>query len=1178
MLTGEEQWKILLEEKSRTGQGERKKKKNLMEQLQDMGGFGHDPDSEQAITKELERRDTRAPLLHSQASISECEVSFGESSFWESRKRLFNSWLFRATRMTSWIQEKDLPLFFRFALRRPIMDAWSFQAILQSMDLRLETSTGDTRQPYTSPIGRSRQLLFGIDKDQGANRHPSDILRHILPKGAAEKMVRARAEATRIVQQDDEDMQQLVQRQLWTVYEHLQNGSVPLESAAWHYRDALNTQDMSDETLVICLEYFGMPTDHVSGNRRSARRGSDHCPFPSDEKKVDNEIGRIAAPDKYEKETIKELVSYVGLYRQGVLEECEVLPMIQHRLDGLVFEANDISDILTDFNKDEETAGLLIWEACANEDSSTSSGTHHISSSSSSSSEEEKEESHGEQEDPLPVNMSQHSHADEEKDEDTAAPKLTILSKSSDGPTTKDIDYRHDSEEMESTQSEAMTIDNSLTISPSKLPTYNSVDEAESRMLPARTPRPKLASLPSTEKSDDQASIEFAREPSLDRANIRHRRLSSPDEGMTDGIWGLLMPTKDARKLAYQLKLPQDYVDEQVRSISPRSARKWKATHAKTVVTFPKSKRKASMALLKDTPKSPKHSDHTDLFAMEGEDQETFVLSHFDRDKILSKYSCKTCLCLRCKCERGSSPRSSPPRSSPEPDCPKCLQKPCTCGGLPHPNNATQTAAPKGNPSSDTSSVKFPDRTRPEPPKQPATLLAYLGRVLDDDDVLASIKQLERAPAAHSTIAYAKTILNHMYQGTRDGGIKDVSGRDDGEAIRVIEILRRSSQELSDHLKMLKGMSSEKDASAASVNGRPNEARECPNTDSSLLDSSPDHEYVPATPSNKVASTATNIANVAVFKANDTPLAKHVSPYLPRPAPDSSVPHLELSSGIEDAPQPSQSQTASAPDSSAAGASSRAERRSGSPGRGKLPTAGGHPSKSECPSESPTTSPLSSTTNPSEEVSDHPVDVEGDTDNIIGTPLTRQPHSNSRDMGDDDVEMRTSPSPRPAAKRSDQNAVSSSPRVRSRQLSNSMPPARPRLGSEKLSNKPERTFQVDKFSPGYDSLPLWPPQSGLSGKAGTDWMGMTPKKALEYAKKDAFRQRKSLAFYLEQRRAIRPCIKKENDFANSECSTPRFFQSSNGLSSSSATGTTQALNKLFDKYRGTSNIWLRLRM
>ena len=91
-------------------------------------------------------------------------------------------------------------------------------------------------------------------------------------------------------------------------------------------------------------------------------------------------------------------------------------------------------------------------------------------------------------------------------------------------------------------------------------------------------------------------------------------------------------------------------------------------------------------------------------------------------------------------------------------------------------------------------------------------------------------------------------------------------------------------------------------------------------------------------------------------------------------------------------------------------------------------------------------------------------------------------------------------------------------------------------------------------------------------------MGMTPKKALEYAKEDAFRQRKSLAFYLEQRRAIRPCIKKENEIADSKWSIPRFFQSSNGLSSSSATGTTQALNKLFDKYRGTSNIRLRLRM
>ena len=85
-------------------------------------------------------------------------------------------------------------------------------------------------------------------------------------------------------------------------------------------------------------------------------------------------------------------------------------------------------------------------------------------------------------------------------------------------------------------------------------------------------------------------------------------------------------------------------------------------------------------------------------------------------------------------------------------------------------------------------------------------------------------------------------------------------------------------------------------------------------------------------------------------------------------------------------------------------------------------------------------------------------------------------------------------------------------------------------------------------------------------------MGMSPQKALEYAKKEAFRQRKSLSVYLEERRAIRTRIKEGKPFTNSNLFDHSFFQSSNGLSSSSGTATTSALNKLFDKYRGTSSL------
>ena len=1183
---------ILQKEEKRIGR-RRRKKKTLMEQLEEMGGFGDDPDSEQAIIEELECRDTRAPLQHSQDSISECEVSFGESSFWETRKRLFHSWSFQANRPSSWIQEKDLPLLFRFALRRPIMDERNFQFILQAMDLQLETSTGDARQPHTRPIGRSRKLMFGIDVDEEKDVHPSNKFRHALPLGAGEDMDGAMEETTSIIPQDDEDLQQLVQRQLWSVYEHVQNGSVPLETATWHYRDVFDDQDMSDETLVIWLRRFGIPTNQISASEGNAQQSSAHCPFPSSEKSFDDET---------EEKTITGLGNYIGLYRSGALQEDEVIPMIQLHLGGLKLDANTISDILTDLDKDEKTAALLMWvdacaddDACPNDDTSVSSGSLYMSSSSSSSSssEEKIEDSGEEQEAPLRAVMVPHSHANVEKDLDAAVALSVDGGKSLDYPTAEDMDYGDSFKDNESKQSKACSMYQQLTTLPAiaqdKLPIYGLIDEAESRVLPPGTPRPKSASLPSaSEISDNHADVEFDRELPSDRANVGRRRLSSSDEGMTTGIWGLLMPTKEARKLAYKLKLPQHIIDAQVRSISPRRERRRRASHAKTVVTFPRSKRKASIALHKGTPpKSPKHRDHSDLFAREGEDQEAFVLSHFDRDANRSEHTCMRCLCLPCECEFGTSPCSEF-----GPECPICLQHPCMCVRPPQVGKASQTALHKGNPSFDALNANLADRTRPERPKQSITLLDYLARVLNDNNVLASIKQLERLSPAHTAVADAKIILHHIRQSVHVGLKLDITGDDDQKLIRLLDVVIQSSQTLTDYTDQLAREEIEEDHATASVNDCHDEEKESPDLDSP--DSSPDHECVPASPLSPVASAAafpgnqSNAANGAFSQANNTGLAKSALPHPTTAAPDSRVPHLELSSGIEDAVQQSCFQTATAPDSSAAGDPSTAEAHSASPGRGKLSTAGGNSSKAECPSESPAEDPLSSATNLSEQVSGHPVDAEVDTDDTSGPAFAGQPHTKLRDMGNSDIETQqppsstpgtralrksiSSPSPREGAKQSPDRIPPLSPRQSFKKSPKSIPPATPRLGTKELSKNLQTTSLIGDSSPGFDSLPLWPPQPGCPGQAGNEWKGMTPKEALEYAKSEAFKQRKSLAFYLEERRAVRTRIEKEKNFANSKWSDHRFFQSSNGLSGSSGTVTTQALNKLFDKYRGTSKV------
>lgn len=1188
MLSAEQQWKILQKEENRTERGKRRKK-TLTEQIQEMGGFSHDRDSELAIIKELERSDTRAPLQHSQLSIAECEVTFGYSSFAASVTRFFNSCIFQASRPSSWIQKKDLPSFFRFALHRPIMGERVFQAYLQKLNVQLDSSKGNVRQPHTRPIGRSRLMMLGIAEDVANVHHPSR-LRHVLPKGAAEDMDRAREEAARIVQADDEDMQDILRRQLRTVYEHVQNGSVPLQTARWHYRDAFNNQDISDEGLVICLQQLGIPTDHIITNKGYAHQESAHCQSFSGNKSSN---------------LIQELGSYIELYRSGILQRHEVIPMITDHLRDYKLDVDTVSDILIDREKDVQTAALLIWEdasqntddvhntdASRKSNGSVSSGTlampsgsslpssyseeEESSSSSPSEKEDEDEKPQPGQKRSLRAVMVPEPQTNAEKDHEAAVTLPIRASKSPDQPTTEDMDFEDGFKENDSKDLQSVSTDQSLMSlaakSLGKLSTCSHADNTKSSMLPPPIPEPKFVSLPSaSEELGSEEGIDFRRESPSTGANVGRRRSSSPDEGMTTGICGLLMPKKEARELAKKMKVPEEVIDSQIHKDSVRNTRQRQADLAKTVVTLPRSKRRASLALHKDdSPKCPRKCDNLDIFAREGEDQETFVLSHFDRDVITSL----------------------------ERVCRECLQQPCMCDPLDKANQVTQTASPEGNQSSDALLTKLVDRTRLKPRKQSVKLLAYLAQALDDGDVLASIKQLERLAAADTTATLAKRILDHIEQATRDNIGIDATGTDDREALWILVVLVRSSQTLSDYWKRLHHEPAEGNDSNLSVNDCHDELQEGADLGSGLRNSNFVNKHVLTPPPEPVASAAvfpekqSNVANSAVAQANNTLLAKSTSSYLPPPPPDVSVPSFKRNSRTENAAQPSCNQTATASAASAAGDSSRAKSCSTSPGGGEYSTAGGHLSQAGCPPGPPAGSPFSSATQCSEQVSDHRIDAGGDLDNTIGAPPTTRFHSNSHDRGNSDVGTRLPPSPKPGAKESDKNILPTYSIAKAKQLPENTPPSSPmpslrkspesisatprskltlRLRSKELPTKAEMTSQLDSFAPGFDSLPVWPPRPGLSGQAGTEWEGMTPMQALEHAKEKAFRERKSLAFYLEERRAVRTCGKKENDHTDSIRSDHSFFQNS-GVSGSSGSATTQALKKLFDKYRGTSSV------
>ena len=1120
-LSKEEQWKILQREERITGRGRKKKEKTLIEQLRDMGGFGDDPDGEEEVSKDLKRRDTRRPL---QYSFSDSELSsedfVGEDAFRESRRRLFKSWIVQARRPSSWIEKKHIPLLFRFALHRPLMDEMTFQRLLQELDLKLKMSMGDVRQLHTQPIGRSRKLLYGIDVDKYRNTHPSNVYRDVLPKGVTEDTDRVTEEVRGLVLQDDEDMQESLRRQLWAVYQHVQNGSIPLEEATLHYRDAFITQDMCDETLVVCLQQFDIPTDHILKNERSGRRGSAHSPSPSGVESTEKEVKDIDIPDAQEESTIEELIRYVQHYRSGSLYEYEVIPMIQDWLTGLPLDSPSISDILNDLDIDEKTAALRMFEdACDNVSEEDEAFHEEDDEEDDKDFNEEYDERFRERQAELlspkgtPKVLVPESQGNDGKEHEAAVVPPTDGSNAPYGPMTEAIEYPDDLKENEAEKLEAMSIDRRLM---SRIAT------------PPDTPRPKPALLPAaTEESVGQADERPDSEPPRDRETSRRRRLLSPDDGMTTGIWGLLMPTKEARRHAHQMNLPQATINEQVRSISPRRIKRRRASYAKTIVTFPKSKRKASMTLHRDSPlKSPKRGDHSDIFAREGEDQESFVLSHFNHDPVDVEDTCNTCLRVPCQCFSGSSPHSKS-----EPECPKCLQKPCVCGHLTDLDEAIPSTPRDGKPTShiglsllnsSSDHGHFPtllpnpsasEAASPENESNMANVSAFqainkpLAKYVSPYSPISAPESnalhLEPISDAKNAVQPSRFQASTIPDSSAAAGYTSRAGPDSGSAARG-------------ELSTTGGRPSKAEVSSGSP------ARSPPSSSAELSEQVSEHlvDAKSDTDHDTWGATLTRQPHSALRDAGDSELEMQPPP-TPRPKA------RQLPTSI---PPPSP----------------RLFFDGVSEGTLSPPRPGSEEEFAKVFEGSPMGKSLKTMTEDTPPPPPRPGSV-GEFVNMLEG------------------------SPRPGSKEESAKMYEGSPMgIMLKKMAEGPSSLSPGLQPKESSKNMNVSAQSCLKSPVSDSHRR--AQPGLPRKAGKEWMGLSSKKALEDAKEEALGQRKSLAFYLEERRAVRTRIRIEKHNANLNSSDHSFYQSSTGSSGSSGSTSTVALNKLFDKYRGTSDI------
>ena len=143
----------------------------------------------------------------------------------------------------------------------------------------------------------------------------------------------------------------------------------------------------------------------------------------------------------------------------------------------------------------------------------------------------------------------------------------------------------------------------------------------------------------------------------------------SPEQGNTNDLWGITMPTREARQLGAKIGLPGDFVNKRIRSVTPRRADERKFKKETLNTTIPHRKRKGSPSSANGHLRvRQKLNDGLSPFAKESEDHRAFLHrsihdTNFGRllksikPKVVkkSKKRCEECNNTKCVCIRDFS-------------------------------------------------------------------------------------------------------------------------------------------------------------------------------------------------------------------------------------------------------------------------------------------------------------------------------------------------------------------------------------------------------------------------------------------------------------------------------------------------------------------------------------------
>ena len=653
-------------------------------------------------------------------SEEEEEIFNSESSL-ISTKKLFRSLIKEAGDKNSWIKEKDLPLYLRFAIKRPLMSEFKFCRALEILDLTLDSERGEAMSPI----------------DNG-------------PTGLASK------------ESEEDDARQFRgnYQALMNVYGLVQDGMVDSEEAYQHYRAILGYTDVDKETLIASLQNYGIPVERTPSPGRAAAREPAVQNHPSTQTTTFKSLEQKLPIDEGSMQIIEELSNLIMLYRSRHVTLTEVIKLIYECLEPIQPKKGVIKDYVMGSRPPDDAAHNL-WEEA-------------VELNSDENDDDDDDDDDGDD--------------DNDDEEDGAASSGDEGSKPNQGgeshsktnlPESEALNGHDNKRSLDSTNGKSMVPGSPMGPSARLLQTPRS----PARDTGTRGPRQGTPILDAIAPATGGSESRGRRSSTRIKARMSSVAASSSRDPIHYVQTGSRMPTKQARRLAYNLGLSYDYLRNRVRKRLARGGKK-QAKRARLPVFPPKSKRKASDAAGQS---KPRKAPRLRLFVKPRDTKEDSESTSLEgRDMTESKTPCSACLPHPCRCA------AEPP--SPlelEPMCSKCQQVSCTCIESVRSPNRGQKADADG--STHSAVVDFNDIGQYS--GSPYPVLAYLSRIWEARDIFQSFIRVGFGNITEAMRKSADRVLAEIGLGIKLGEIEDCITKKDVMAVAVLQRLQGGSGE-----------------------------------------------------------------------------------------------------------------------------------------------------------------------------------------------------------------------------------------------------------------------------------------------------------------------------------------------------------------------------------------------